>query len=226
MIEKLLSTRGWLKKSLIAVAALAMAAGAGVLAASSESTIDKTNWKSVLTGTSGVSVQKATKAQSDAYTGDKTVVSTDDSEVETVAWLDGTDMYWYSDADTVYLPEDSSFLFSNNLAGIDIENFNTSRVTDMSYMFAYCSSLKSLDVSKWNTSNVTNMTSLAKFPDPMRHVTDPMFQAVTSLVNNVTRANAVYVGKELPDEDKVIALRKRIDFLHNARGDIRTFNYL
>ncbi|EAF9169181.1 BspA family leucine-rich repeat surface protein, partial [Listeria monocytogenes] len=35
-------------------------------------------------------------------------------------------------------------------------SFDTSNVTDMSYMF-YQSKLTSLDVSQWNTSNVTDM---------------------------------------------------------------------
>ena len=38
--------------------------------------------------------------------------------------------------------------------------FNTSNVTDMSYMFSQCFSLTSLDVSIFNTSNVTNMAAM------------------------------------------------------------------
>ena len=34
---------------------------------------------------------------------------------------------------------------------------NTSKVTDMSYMFVYCTGLTSLNVSNWDTSNVTSM---------------------------------------------------------------------
>lgn len=43
-----------------------------------------------------------------------------------------------------------------------LENFNTSNVTDMSYMFSGCYSLKSLDLSSINTSNVTDMSDLFK----------------------------------------------------------------
>jgi surface protein len=39
-------------------------------------------------------------------------------------------------------------------------NFNTSNVTNMSYMFCYCSSLTTLDVSNFNTSNVTDMRDM------------------------------------------------------------------
>ncbi|MFQ8988257.1 MAG: BspA family leucine-rich repeat surface protein, partial [Intestinibacter sp.] len=41
-----------------------------------------------------------------------------------------------------------------------IENFNTSNVTDMKYMFAYCSSLTNLDLKSFNTNDVTNMACM------------------------------------------------------------------
>lgn len=42
----------------------------------------------------------------------------------------------------------------------NIENLNTSAVTDMGLMFSNCSSLTSLDMSKFNTDNVTNMSNM------------------------------------------------------------------
>lgn len=39
-----------------------------------------------------------------------------------------------------------------------LQDFDTSNITDMSYMFNYCSGLTSLDLSNFNTSNVTNMS--------------------------------------------------------------------
>ena len=59
---------------------------------------------------------------------------------------------------------DMSYMFSwcKSLASsslLDISKWNTSNVTDMSYMFNGCESLSSLpNISKWNTSNVTNMS--------------------------------------------------------------------
>ena len=38
--------------------------------------------------------------------------------------------------------------------------FDTSQITDMSYMFVYCTSLTTLDMSGWDTSKVTNMTKM------------------------------------------------------------------
>ncbi|MBQ9558467.1 MAG: BspA family leucine-rich repeat surface protein [Bacteroidaceae bacterium] len=40
---------------------------------------------------------------------------------------------------------------------VGLTNLNTSKVTDMGYMFYQCYALKNLDLSQFNTSNVTNM---------------------------------------------------------------------
>ncbi len=63
---------------------------------------------------------------------------------------------------------DSNYAFSNNGAVTfsNVTSFtgtkllNTSRVTDMSYMFNDCSALTSLDVSGFDTSSATNMRSM------------------------------------------------------------------
>lgn len=47
-----------------------------------------------------------------------------------------------------------------NFLTLDVSGFNTSNVTDMSYMFVYCSKLTSLDLSSFNTSSVTDMTGI------------------------------------------------------------------
>ena len=50
------------------------------------------------------------------------------------------------------------FYFCRNLTTLDVSSFDTSKVTDMSYMFNYCSGLTSLDVSNFDTSKVTDMS--------------------------------------------------------------------
>ena len=47
---------------------------------------------------------------------------------------------------------------SSNLTHADLNNLNTSNVTDMSYMFYNASGLTNLDVSKWDTGNITDMS--------------------------------------------------------------------
>ena len=49
------------------------------------------------------------------------------------------------------------FAYCSGLKNLDLSNFNTANVTDLGGMFNGCSSLASLDVSNFNTGNVTNM---------------------------------------------------------------------
>ncbi len=46
------------------------------------------------------------------------------------------------------------------LETVDLKEFDTSKVTDMSYMFRSCSSLKEIDVSTFDTSNVTSICGM------------------------------------------------------------------
>ena len=50
-----------------------------------------------------------------------------------------------------------SMFYRVGLKNINIENFDTSKVTNMEYMFYFCNNLTSLDVSSLDTSNVTSM---------------------------------------------------------------------
>lgn len=45
-----------------------------------------------------------------------------------------------------------------SLKTLDLRNFDTSKVTDISYMFFNCTSLTTLYLSSFDTSNVTNMS--------------------------------------------------------------------
>lgn len=54
------------------------------------------------------------------------------------------------------------FMFSgaSSLTSLDVSNWDTSKVTDMNSMFFNASDLTSLDVAKWDTSNVTDMSNM------------------------------------------------------------------
>ena len=52
------------------------------------------------------------------------------------------------------------FYTCTSLTSLDVSNFDTSKVTNMSNMFYTCSSLTSLDVSNFDTSNVTWMSNM------------------------------------------------------------------
>ncbi len=66
-----------------------------------------------------------------------------------------------NNADTSLLTNTSSmFSGDTNLKKIYMDNFNSINVTTMSYMFSNCSSLISLDLSSFVTDNVTNMSGM------------------------------------------------------------------
>ena len=52
------------------------------------------------------------------------------------------------------------FSTCSKLTSLDVTNFNTANVTDMSFMFCNCVALTSLDVTNFNTANVTGMTRM------------------------------------------------------------------
>ncbi|WP_407433055.1 BspA family leucine-rich repeat surface protein [Methanobrevibacter sp.] len=54
----------------------------------------------------------------------------------------------------------SMFAYCDGLTSLDLSSFNTSNVVNMYNMFNYCTSLTSLNVSSFDTSNVTTMESM------------------------------------------------------------------
>ena len=52
------------------------------------------------------------------------------------------------------------FAFCEKLESLDVSHFNTAQVTNMSQMFLGCSGLTSLDVGNFNTAKVTNMINM------------------------------------------------------------------
>ena len=92
---------------------------------------------------------------------DDNIVSTEDSDAPIYAWWDSTSstIYWYSDADVIYLNSIAGYMFAHlsKIENIDLTNVDTSKTTSMGGMFYKCSSLEELDLSNFNTSNVTSM---------------------------------------------------------------------
>ena len=113
-----------------------------------------------------------------ATTANAKNIEDEDSDYEIKLWLDPTDKtaYYYAEPEKVYLNENSGGMFYredtpaqyldtignwfDNIRDIDLSNFDTSRVTDMHYMFWNMHSLTSLNISNFDTSNVTDMGSM------------------------------------------------------------------
>lgn len=66
----------------------------------------------------------------------------------------------FKDFDTSAVTDMSYMFYGCNLTKLDLSSFNTSAVTDMSFMFYNCNRLTTLDLSNFNTSAVTNMSRM------------------------------------------------------------------
>ena len=70
----------------------------------------------------------------------------------------------YQHPDTLYiLPKDCSHLFSSFIDFEYIDNWDTSNVTDMSWMF--CNSKFNGDISNWDVSNVRYMNYMFEYSE-------------------------------------------------------------
>lgn len=59
-----------------------------------------------------------------------------------------------------YCPRVYGTRAKSTLVKADLSGWDTSKVTDMSFMFRHCESLTALDVSNFDTSKVTNMSCM------------------------------------------------------------------
>ena len=91
-------------------------------------------------------------------------VEDEDSDYEIKLWLDPTDKtaYYYAEPEKVYLNKDAHAMFRgmSNPTSLDLSNFDTSKVTNMSQMFSDMSNLTTLNLSNFDTSQVTNMQDM------------------------------------------------------------------
>ena len=134
-------------------------------------------------------------------------IDDEESDYEIKLWLDPTDKtaYYYTEPEKVYLNANSSEMFYSkydeqkikNILEIDLSNFDTSQVTNMSYMFDGMRNLTTLNLSNFDTSRVTdmqymfsyvsNLTSLNLSNFDTSRVTD--MQYMFSYASNLTSLN-------------------------------------
>jgi len=89
-------------------------------------------------------------------------IRVDDETTDKEIWcyIDDNDIcYLWSDAETIYLPENSSYFFarSSNNYDLDLTWLDASKVENVQ-MFAHYSYFKTIDISGWDTSKITNMS--------------------------------------------------------------------
>ncbi len=85
---------------------------------------------------------------------------------------DSTTCLDLSDWDTSAVMDMSSMFYgASSLTSLDLSNWDTSAVMDMNNMFCGASSLTSLDLSNWDTSAVTDMNYMFRGVNPNLQVT-------------------------------------------------------
>ena len=153
------------------------------------------------------------------------IVRVDDyrTDKKVYLWFDSsnTTQYWWSDATKVYLPSYCGSLFYNNkntsylysLTEFSFEGFDTSKVTDMSYMFAGCrNGLTTVDMSGMDLSNVTSMAYMFQGCSALESVSlgNPDMSSVTTVERMFSGCTAL----------------KSIDFSNADLSSAATMNYM
>ena len=107
-----------------------------------------------------ISIRRSTTEPSSENKTEEHIVSVSTSKVPIYAWFDNGTIYWWSSAIREYANPDSShmFAFLRNVMYIDT-GFDTSLVTDMSYMFDGDYAIQNISFN-WNTENVTTMLDM------------------------------------------------------------------
>ena len=120
-------------------------------------------------------------------------IQDEDSDYRIKLWLDPADKtaYYHAEPEKVYLNINSSMMFFSgeseqkikNILELDLSNFDTSKVANMSHMFNGMRNLTTLNLSNFNTSNVTDMGGM--FFSMTNLTTLNLFNFDTSKVTNM-----------------------------------------
>lgn len=125
---------------------------------------DKSNGNSVLLSESGTNIYGwFDSSNGTLYIASKgTIIAT--GSWNSMFWFNGdfkdTDEFYFSNFDTSNITDMSYMFRGSNASIIDLSGFDTSNVTNMSDMFYNCYYLKSLNISNFDTRKVSKMSSM------------------------------------------------------------------
>ena len=115
-----------------------------------------------------------------------------------------------------------SYMFANNgaLKELDLSSFDTSNVTNMSYMFQECMKLTNLDLKNFNVSKVTDFTSMFYYSYNLKNIDIEGW--VTSSATNMSHmfdecSNLEYVNLSKFDTKNVIDM----SYMFNLDGKLK-----
>ncbi len=157
-----------------------------------------------ITNSSGInhSIKRLLRSESipDNYKNNNYIVSDNESKEPIYIWYEENTIYLYSLAKTLFLNEDSSYMFSDlyNLESIDIEGLDTSKVINMSYMFNYAgynSEKIEYNLKEWNTSKVEDMSYM--------------------FYNSGRESNSINLDLSSWDTSSVINMRSMFEYMGN-----------
>lgn len=115
------------------------------------------------------------------------------------------------------------FIYCKQLASIEgIENLNTEKVTDMSFMFYECKKLKNLNLSKFNTKSVTNMKYMFKECEALESLDLSNFETenvtnMESMFDNCTQLKTLTLSDKF-NTQKVTSMRTMFYFCANIKS--------
>ncbi len=197
-------------------------------------TLDKAKTKALIGGSTLTGMQKVTGGPAGSYDSPAMVQSIEGSARidmglqgeggQIWGWISEGQLKWWTDATTVYLPDDCSDFFNSatKVANVDFSEFDAAKITTMSSMFAGNDALQSVKFgnnfhagSLTNTSNMfngctvlTSLSDLEKFNAEEGTLLDTshMFEgckAITSIsfgdgfdTTNVTTMQSMFRGCE------------------------------
>ena len=114
-----------------------------------------------------ISIRRAAKLSSDVdITNRKYILSANNSELPIYAWYDNGTIYYYTEADTIYLNPNSNSLLRQMIKLEDIsalEEWDASQATNLSEAFFQAKSITNIDaLANWDMSNVTTAYAMFK----------------------------------------------------------------
>lgn len=117
------------------------------------------------------------------------IVSLDESEFPIYMWLDNDTIYYYTEADYIFMNEESAFMFSYLPSLVNIEglsSFNSSYVVDLDWAFYKDKSLEKLDgLSNWNTSKVENLLGMFTYCENLSDINGLANWDTSSVINMI-----------------------------------------
>ena len=97
------------------------------------------------------------------------------------------------------------FFDSTKLSNFELDNFDTSLVTDMEYMFNNCSNLISLNISMFNYSNIKKMDYMLANNINLEYINfgkNEIYDnvSVKNIFENCPKKTIIYVNKKTPED--------------------------